>query len=1212
MKSLVPWFCLIATASSQCVYAADGLDAYRQGHYDLAAVSLYATQGNDPVANYYLGLMRLYGYGQLKNNTIALRYFTKAAEKGYVPAQKLLANYYLTHQKPEEALAWFKKAANANEISSQMYCAAAYSVGYGVKKNIDTARRYYIDAAKNGNAIAQYALALQFLDSRDSRNKKMGLIWLTKSADKGNPKAQLLLAELYFRGGLIHTDAEKAKELGELAAKQNYLPAMVFLGGMARKQGDTRLSMEWFLQAAKAENSAAQFAVAELYLDEKSTYFDKKSAFLWMLKAAKNGSHEAQLALAKMYKEGTGVEVDEKLSAQWAESASKKTTQQSNNAEVEIAKWLSNDNSSKLVDSGYQLTGIYTAWQNSHALKESSYNIAPQMTKVTRQSLYQPIFTMVKPTEISINDYFDILAPMLNSKETTWSFPRYPLDTQIDALLRNDSLVLKHEPMTNYVERTTNYSDDNQPTPFNYFDEKTKGWAQLVNYQSVLTHLYSQAILGDSSSQFELGQLYQYGIGVAKNPQQAITYFQLAAMQQEVRAEYNLGVIYLEGQSNPVDYAKGIEWMTDAAFKGDAYAQYVLGNIYENGFKTQDGVEIIKPDHQQAMAMYYLSSSNNYGEAEYRLADFLVKEKKGNLSVAAKNNRNKLIKRLYEGAAKHGVAEASLPLSFYYAMENDPAKQRQAFAEATQAAKAGNAQAAMLLAIMYERGISVPADSIESMYWYQQAAVNPVSAFILGTYYSEGTGLTKDVEQGKRLLQQAADAGFSYANFNLAILQHASGQDFLAELDKARQSGNSKAGLLLADYYLLAANDPEKMKQAREIYQYFADKGDKEAQLKLGFLYERGLGGEANNELAAHWYALSAEQSQPIAQYLLAQLYQVGRIDKAPDYAQAKKWYQSALSSYSDAAVAQGFIYDTVDDDYKKAAENYELAAAKGNPVGEFNLGLLYEYGKGMPVNNEKAIDLYTKAANQGYAKAMTQLAGLYFRGLGTERNDEQALHWYQKAADAGDNNAMYQLGLFSETGVATTLDFAEALKFYQHSADLGNQKAKLALARMYQYGLGVTKDYQHAADIYKELATTDNAYAQYQLATFYLDGMLGERQLEQGNILLKQASENGSVQAQKRMQWLNAQQAPQVSFIDSVPLNKTPLIAGESAELMYFDALSEWNRGDETASRMILNKLMAQYPEYAPAKYTVEQLNQQKNAGVHDQSVALGTAQRP
>ena len=42
------------------------------------------------------------------------------------------------------------------------------------------------------------------------------------------------------------------------------------------------------------------------------------------------------------------------------------------------------------------------------------------------------------------------------------------------------------------------------------------------------------------------------------------------------------------------------------------------------------------------------------------------------------------------------------------------------------------------------------------------------------------------------------------------------------------------------------------------------------------------------------------------------------------------------------------------------------------------------------------------------------------------------------------------------------------------------------------------------------------------------------------------------------------------------------------------FDALSEWNSGDETYSRMILDRLRNQFPQYVPAKRAYEQLNQQ------------------
>jgi len=43
----------------------------------------------------------------------------------------------------------------------------------------------------------------------------------------------------------------------------------------------------------------------------------------------------------------------------------------------------------------------------------------------------------------------------------------------------------------------------------------------------------------------------------------------------------------------------------------------------------------------------------------------------------------------------------------------------------------------------------------------------------------------------------------------------------------------------------------------------------------------------------------------------------------------------------------------------------------------------------------------------------------------------------------------------------------------------------------------------------------------------------------------------------------------------------------------MYLDAMNEWNRGDEVLSRMILQRLVTQFPHFVPAKRAYEQINQ-------------------
>lgn len=1136
----MPWFCLIAVANAGMVFADEGLDAYRQGDYTQAAQQLTHNSVDDPIIEYYMGRMRLYGYGQLRSNVLAMRHFKQAAERGFLPAQQIIGRYALLEENnPEAALTWFKKAAELNDVSAQMYCAAAYLFGVGVKPNSDVAKRYYIAAAKSGDSIAQYTLAQSFLETHQSANKKLGLIWLNKSVAQNNPEAQMMLGELYATGTLVDKDLTKARELINQAIAQGYVPAMYQMGEVARQQNELPLAKEWFTKAVNAHYIPAEIAMSKLYTQEK----DLNAAFLWMLKAAQNGSGEAQLALSVMYKNGQGVEANEQLAKEWQLKAAVTEKGTPNTAQIKAAQWLSNGKVTSLALTRYHMKGISSPWKNATTLKQDEYNQSPQMDTLLRDKLYQPQFVMINPGKIAISDYYDALVHSLSE-------------------LPQEKLI---------------------------FSRYTHAPVDAAQQAGVVKKLEGEAILGDSTAQFDLAQLYQQGIGVKQNIQEAIKYYQLASAQQDLRAEYSLGLLYIDGHDIQADYQKGLSLLEDAAFKGNPYAQYALARIYEQGYRDASGQVVIEPNHEQAMSMYSLAAVNNDGQAQYRLAELLVREKRVDNTSAAKAHRDQLVKELYQGAVANGVEQAALPLAFFNAMDRDKAKQAQAFAVAKKEAAAGNVDASFLLGLMYDCGIAVAVDQDEAVKWYQKSISKPVGAFALGTHLSQGAGIGKDLEKGQALLQQAADAGFAYANLNLAVMQQQAGKAFLPELDKAFSLGNSTAGLLLADYYLSLANDPQQMKQAHDIYQHIAETGDKTGQLKLAYMFEKGLGGPVDMANAEKWYALAAEQGEPIAQYLLGHFYQLGALNK-PDYVEAKKWYGSAQASYAPAAVALGFIYDTVDDDYQHALASYTTAAQAGSPVGQFDTGLIYEQGKGYAVDLEKASDLYLHAAEKGHIQAMVQLAGIYLK---SSSKQQQALSWYKKAADLGDRNALYQLGLLSETGVATKLDYPDAVKYYQKAADKGNANAKLALARMYQYGLGVSKDLKQSLELYKELAKLDNAYAQYQLAMFDYDSKAGVPLSKQGMQLLLQAQDNGSLQARKALQWFASQKLSETSFIEPIVLTQPAVSTGNSADLMYLDALNTWNRGDETSSRMMLNSLLMQYPDYSPARHAYEQLGQ-------------------
>jgi enhanced entry protein EnhC len=1196
MKSLMPWFCLVATTGAQVAFAGDGfLDDYRKGNYIQAATELASEK--DPIVDYYLARMNLYGYGKLKNNTLAMRHFKQAAEKGLLSAQQIMGSYSLLRENnPEQALYWYKKAADANDVKAQMYCAAAYTFGFGTKKNTDTARRYFIAAARNNDPLAQYTLAEHFLNSKQLANKKLGLIWLNKAIAQSSPQALTKLGQLYAKGdGAIPKDIAKAQEMLNLAIAKGYTPALYQMGELALQENNTTAAIDWFTKAAKKQYNPASVALAKVLLQTNTPTYDPKNAYLWLLRAAQNGSSDAQLELANLYLQGQVVARDENLAKEWQDKAAETLKQHESLQQIQkdAVAWLSAGKTQSFADSDYQLKGIFSAWENPSTLKENNYNQPPQMVPVSRTEIYRPKFVMAEPNSIEISELYDALTGTGHANDTkNPELPQYGIAYRPTSNKEPLQILLTTPLVPNSPAIVVIYPSVDSLENVDYFDELRTVMTEPLPPHTELQRLHNQAVLGVPSAQFTLAQLYQSGIGVEKNVDQAIYLYRLAADQKDLKAEYNLGLLYLEGKDVPANYENAIGWLTRAAFKGNADAQFALGLINEKGYRDANGVEVIKPDQEQATVMYYLAAGNYYGPAQYRLAELLVREKQADVSVQAKLKRNQLIKRLYRGAVVENVAAAELPLAFFNAMEKDKDKQTKAFEVAKKEASKGNGQAALLLGLMYDRGIAVPPNPVEALYWYQQASANPVSSFILGTYFSEGKNINKDASKGRALLQKSADSGFSYANLNLAVIKYQNKELFLPELDTALALGNSKAGLLLADYYLSLGNETQKMQQARQIYQHFAEKGDKEGQLKLAYMFEQGLGGGVDLTSAQQWYTLAAEQGQPVAQYLLGRLYQLGTTDKQPDYLQAKQWYEKAQNKYTPAAVALGFIYDTVEDNYKQAQGEYQLAANKHNPISKFNLGLIYEKGKGQPVDTAKAKDNYLQAAENGHTQAMVQLAGLYFNGVAGPRNEQQALYWYKKAAELGDRDALYQLGLLSETGVAIKLDFPDAINYYQKAAEKGNAKAMLALARMYQYGIGVEKNSQQAVTLYKDLSALSNPYAQYQLATFYFEGTAGERLPAEGKKLLQQAQENGSIQARTALQRLDAESQERVSFIEPIALGLPPVIASQTPELMYLDALNEWNRGNEELSRLILNKITTQFPNYTPARRAYEQLH--------------------
>ena len=89
------------------------------------------------------------------------------------------------------------------------------------------------------------------------------------------------------------------------------------------------------------------------------------------------------------------------------------------------------------------------------------------------------------------------------------------------------------------------------------------------------------------------------------------------------------------------------------------------------------------------------------------------------------------------------------------------------------------------------------------------------------------------------------------------------------------------------------------------------------------------------------------------------------------------------------------------------------MAAAKqGKLYAQFNLGIMYQIGRGIPQNDAEAFKWYRKAAEQGYATAQFNIGLRYAQGEGVPENSIKAYVWWSMAKTQGDESAKGNLDI--------------------------------------------------------------------------------------------------------------------------------------------------------------------------------------------------------
>jgi TPR repeat protein len=119
--------------------------------------------------------------------------------------------------------------------------------------------------------------------------------------------------------------------------------------------------------------------------------------------------------------------------------------------------------------------------------------------------------------------------------------------------------------------------------------------------------------------------------------------------------------------------------------------------------------------------------------------------------------------------------------------------------------------------------------------------------------------------------------------------------------------------------------------------------------------------------------------------------------------------------------------------------------ALQGQAQAQFDLGVCYRFGQGVPKSKTEAVKWYRRAAEQGYAKAQYNLGVSYDFGTGVPRDHRQAAKWYRKAAVQGHAKAQFNLGVSYKYGQGVPRDYAEAYAWLSLAAGSGSGKRALS-----------------------------------------------------------------------------------------------------------------------------------------------------------------------
>lgn len=200
----------------------------------LLALTLWPSAAySDPNEDYKAGV-KAYMSGDIPT---AMAKLQPLADSGQVEAQVMYASLLDAAEFNEEAVNYYRLAAEQGNALGRLGLGMMYAKGEGVDKNMDEARKWTTLSAQQGLDEAVFILAMAYIEGglgldNGARSGAEALSWIKRAADKNHVAAMTALSAAYRTGkyGLAVDNAmadsldAKIKALRDLANPDSKLP----------------------------------------------------------------------------------------------------------------------------------------------------------------------------------------------------------------------------------------------------------------------------------------------------------------------------------------------------------------------------------------------------------------------------------------------------------------------------------------------------------------------------------------------------------------------------------------------------------------------------------------------------------------------------------------------------------------------------------------------------------------------------------------------------------------------------------------------------------------------------------------------------------------------------------------------------------------------------------------------------------------------------